>query len=282
MKNLLFFRTTLVCAVFFSFATSSQAQSFVFDWADYSSPISNVQAGDSFTINNVDNSGVDFTFTFSQALDSRTSSSFETIVSPTNTASDFPTYYTGNGDLENLYNTNPLYIVGKTLWEDDQVIVDVTTSAPIIYNNFIIGDIDRLVTGNANSSEMINSYEDRLTISAFLDASAVGVNISTTGSTININNNVVESFSGGPLNSSLSDSQINVTTQSAVNSLRFVYQNGDASSPGLSDPGDGWSNSQWITFGTDAQLTRFEVVPEPSSALLAILGAAALASRRRR
>ena len=272
---------TLVAAVLLLGIKPALSQQFVFDWADFGAPISDVEDGDSFTLQNVDNSGIDFTFSFSEVLDGDTNSSFNTIVNPDNPSTDFPDNFTENTDFEDLYTTTPLYLVGKSANEGDLVILDITTSAPVTFTDLVIGDIDRLVTGNGNSDRTVNSFEDRVTLSAFLDATQVDVGITTTSSTIQVDGNVAESVSGGLLDSSITDSQVNASTAGAVNRFRVLYQNGDGSGPGLSDSNDGQSNSHWITLGTDTQLTQFEVVPEPSAAMFMGCAGILLIFRRR-
>ena len=258
------------------------SQAAVFDWSDFGTPINNVDAGDSFLITNVDDSGVDFTFTFDQSLDSRTYTSFNAIISETNNAPESPLILTGNNNLEGLYTSNPLYLATESQFYQDEVTLTITTSAPVEFTNFIIGDIDRFLNPTPD-----NSYEDAVYITSSLLGSNIGVHLTTTSSSIDITGNLAEATSDGLLASSDVNSQVQVRTLGLVDTLTITYFNGDDTGGGLTGDGtqDGRSNSQWITFGSDDGLTNFSTVsavPEPSSVGLISLGGLVALSRRRR
>ena len=255
--------------------TTQQAHSAIFDWGNIGTTINNVDSGDSFVASNVDGSGVNFTFTFTNS----TSNGLNAIISESNQASDFPTNTTGRRNFEgnggNIYTDNPLYVVGKGDVATDSVVITITMSQAVNISNLIIGDIDRFV-----STGLPNGFEDQVTITSSLLGTSVNNNIVGGGAnhTITGNNSATataSSTSGGALDSTLAASQINVTTLGAVDTLTIEYFNADA---------DGISNSHWITLGTDARFTNFTVasVPEPSSVSLLGLGSICLLMRRKR
>lgn len=277
--------------------TMAQAAN-TFTWADYNTPISDVQAGDAFTFNNVAGTSADFTFTFTEVFDSFSNNGIGTdidqiILNPSNIStnasgnqefSNGQPIYTGNTNVENLYTHSPLYLSAESLFSGDAMVLTITTSEPVKLSNFVIGDIDRYFP---NTREL-DSFEDSVQIVAARSGMNVDVTIASTSNTLTIDQtlNKAVSTSGSLLDSLNANSRMIVSTDDYIDSFQIIYRNDEGVSPGSATGRSTPSNSHWITIGDDVQITEFEVengspIPEPAPVLLLSLSGLLLLKRYR-